>query len=846
VRKGHKKTAEAAEKAPSVVKTRSRAEALASLAPWVQLTDEPSRWGALGGGEKLRIGEGLRDLFLAERGLADEPSALGRALAAAVCPEPVAQVDGLDLSFYPGGRFRQVRFIDERCLDASRRALVARSGASPSLLVVFVDPQEFSFRTFENLIPLDHHFDPHPVELTLADPRPLGARCEAWSCALRASEATRDALQRLDTLGLYVPPLDTSARGGQRFIFRSAPLAEALTRAIRERLLDAFGPPGRFVHVNPVFRCNRFEPGDERFHRHLDNPYFDRDRRHISRYTVLLYLTCGEGSPALQLGDDVALTAIDALTCVVFDQRLEHEGAPYTDGRKVFLRSELIFEVDELTEVPAAGESFARACYLTGESLSVPALASHVNAQFHRAAAAHQGAPTPGGDAPGPFIHREFRGLHFVSNGYDFWFPRGGLSLPQCAALALLDFFNARVDGYTFHGLCRSEVVHASDTAWIEPLLSPHAAPPAPSTLSQLDRKSLFPAPPAPDSNICCSFHYSNFYLHPEVIERYSEAQQFSQQRLASAPVVLMGQTILIDPARFIVDENRIHILSDQALDPVHFAACQNSTIPPGILVGVGSTLEALRPLVPPILFAESGGCYHLRFDFFRNSWGVELRSQPVPVPELLTKLDEPHMWGASPWDAVERQLSGGELSGVIAGLRWWEGRRVVVSFEGNEVDASDPSTDPDTLWELLRSGDVRARVAAAANPNLPADELAELLAPRLDRYERSAFDRGEEHVAAWQNPAVPMLMLQQPREEYAEAACLVLMWLEHLHGVRKGSADDSLRSRLGEWQASWAPPRRAQVHDIVRDFAMHLATLFGQPADEPEDDLDELLDPDG
>jgi hypothetical protein len=34
-----------------------------------------------------------------------------------------------------------------------------------------------------------------------------------------------------------------------------------------------------------------------------------------------------------------------AVTSLVFDQRYEHAGAPYTDGRKVFLRTELVVEV---------------------------------------------------------------------------------------------------------------------------------------------------------------------------------------------------------------------------------------------------------------------------------------------------------------------------------------------------------------------------------------------------------------------------------------------------------------------------------------------------------------------
>lgn len=794
-----------------------------SLAPWRPLAEDPSRWGALGDGEKRRLGEALRDLFFAERGADD---ALGRALLAAARPEPVAQVDGLDVSFYPGGRFCKVRFVDERLVaPASLRPLFARP-AAPSLLAVFVDPREFSFRTFENLIPLDRHFARCPASLALTDRRPLGSRGGAWSFSVAAPEPTREALARLDGLGLYVPPLDDTARGGERFIFHAARLAEALTRAISGAMGDVLGGPGVFSHVNPVFRCNRFEPGDGRFHRHLDNPYFDRDRRHVSRYTLLLYLTGGQGAPALQIGDDVALASIDAMTCVVFDQRLEHEGSPYTGGRKVFLRSELIFQVERLAELPAAGQSFARACYLAGESLLDPGLARAASAQFHRAAAARWGAPGEDDAPEETFVHKTFRGVHFVASGHDFWFPKGALSLPECAALTLLDFFNARVDGAPFRSLCSAEVVRGDAPGWIERLLGPHAAPPGEPVFAPLDPRSLFPPAPAPDQSICCSYHTSQFHLHPSVIDRYTEAQRFARERLASAPVALMGQQILVDPARFIVEDSRIHVLSARALAPVHFAACQNGSIPPGVLVGVRANVEALQPLVPPILFAETDGCHHLMFDFFRNSWMVDFDQETAPIPALIEKLDDPQAWGASPWDAVEERLRGADPLDSVAGSLWWQGRPVWVSFEGREIDASDPTTDADTLEALLLSGDRRARVAAAGNPNLPADALERLLAPEIDR--EDAFERGEEHVAAWQNPATPVLMLQRPSDVHEEAARLVLLWLEHLHGVRKGDPGEPLQGRVERWGFDLsAPPGLAQGHAIVRDFALHLGALF-------------------
>ncbi|GAA2400939.1 hypothetical protein GCM10010191_05210 [Actinomadura vinacea] len=104
-------------------------------------------------------------------------------------------------------------------------------------------------------------------------------------------------------------------------------------------------------------------------------------RKHVSRYTVLLYLTGGSAEPALDLTGGAAFTEIAPFTCVIFDQRYEHEGAPYLEGRKVFLRTELIFTDPQVTHDSEIGALFSKACYLTGESVFAPELARHADSQ---------------------------------------------------------------------------------------------------------------------------------------------------------------------------------------------------------------------------------------------------------------------------------------------------------------------------------------------------------------------------------------------------------------------------------------------------------------------------------
>ena len=142
---------------------------------------------------------------------------------------------------------------------------------------------EYHFRTFENILPLDRLF----VEPSLSLKKQPGGPRGVTTFAVQATLGTFQALTRLDRLGLYVPPLNDDVRGGKRFIFHAAALAEALTEALRPVLPDRLKKT--FVHVNPVFRCSRFEPDDAPFEAHHDTPYCDPARGHLSTHTPVSY-----------------------------------------------------------------------------------------------------------------------------------------------------------------------------------------------------------------------------------------------------------------------------------------------------------------------------------------------------------------------------------------------------------------------------------------------------------------------------------------------------------------------------------------------------------------------------
>ncbi|GAA2431771.1 hypothetical protein GCM10010191_52030 [Actinomadura vinacea] len=600
----------------------------------------------------------LRDRFFAlSTGQAPgDEVARYRAEVDATDAAPVATLDGLAISWHPTARHKAVRFVDAERIDEGVRELFARpSEDAPHLAAVFADPRELSFRTFENILPLDDLFADAGLEFELTERAEVSK--DAYSFSVLLPDAARASLERLDALDLYVPPLNAGSRGGDRFIFHSALLAEALTQAVAKAMPEP--QIEGFSHVNPVFRCNRFEPGDANFHRHLDTPYYDAARKHVSRYTVLLYLTGGQGAPALDLTGGAVLTDIAPFTCVIFDQRYEHEGAPYLEGRKVFLRTELIFTDPQVAHDPEIGALFSKACYLTGESVFAPELARHADAYYNQVAAAHWNGLAPDA-ARKPFVHKRFRGVDFIANGYDFWFAKSdALSLAECAAITLLDYFNCKVGDTAFRDQCDSEVIEAGGTDWIPGFL---AAKRGDSAVSPFDKSALFPEPEEVDEDVCCPFHREEQFdatRNEDIVDLYGRTQTFAKAHIMPAPILMLGEDVVLDPDRFVVQGNLIHVLGKKSLRPVNFAACWNSGGSPENYIDVAATVGVVDLLVPPILFTESAGCYHLRFDFFRNSWTVKHRQAAVPVP-MIADLDpfEAEDSGEVPWvEAVDPAL---------------------------------------------------------------------------------------------------------------------------------------------------------------------------------------------
>jgi hypothetical protein len=195
-----------------------------------------------------------------------------------------------------------------------------------------------------------------------------------------------------------------------------------------------------------------------------------------------------------------------------------------------------------------------------------------------------------------------------------------------------------------------------------------------------LDKAALFPEPEEPDGK-CCPFHCWGTFdatRNGEIVDLYARAQSFAKAHILPAPILMLGQDVALDPEKFVIEGNRIHVLGKESLAPVNFAACWNAGGSPENYIDVAAQVGVLHLLVPPILFAETPDCYHLQFDFFRNSWMVKHRQAVVPVP-MIRRLEEQEVdpeeleeGEQRPWmDAVDPALVT-RGSGRRARTLWW------------------------------------------------------------------------------------------------------------------------------------------------------------------------------
>ncbi|KAK1835321.1 hypothetical protein QBC39DRAFT_159369 [Podospora conica] len=713
--------------------------------------------------KKRIVALGVRDLYLAAMsGLLDAADQeLLEKVVDVVEDSPeigCVEVDGMTLSFFPSAAFKTVKFVEDLDTKADDRTDITPYFAqvldTPKLFAVFVDPIELSFHNFENIVPLDRWLEAqlsptsseeHTIDLCLTDVEAVLPSTDIWTLKLEGRDSS--VLRRLAALDLYTAPLNKANRGGERFIFNSSLLSKALTSTVKASgILSQLEPkPSSFAFVNYVFRCNRFQPGDAPFNRHLDTPYYDPARSQVSRYTLLIYISPGSNEAGVLQVNDTKLTTIsDDITCVIFPQQHPHSGHPFLSTTKLFLRTELIFTDPSLSKKkhksPKIASLFSSACYLTSH---VPAatlpfaaeLDARAHALFERANAFHWTLDHHPPPPPPLCLHKHYHSIPFLTNGHDYWFPSlPGLTLQDCALLAFLDYYNAKLPSHPFRSLCPTITTTTTITstpsalAYLHSHLPQTESTPLPrlttTPLTPLFRTTphlpFHPRPkpawldPDDDSDdydettpACCPLHtWCTFdaWNSDDVAAEYKTCVDFCRSQIHGAgPAVVLGtEGVVLNDGCVRVEGERVWFVTaadGKERGGINFAACWGDAeeMGPELFVGVGREVAAVRAVVPPARWTEVAGGeggWHLVVDFWGNDWVVDVREVRVAVPvvvnEVPEEVEEGHR-GGEYWRRV-RELAG-EGAGGLRGSYWTREQDELVSEDDDQDEHGSESS---------------------------------------------------------------------------------------------------------------------------------------------------------
>ncbi len=614
---------------------------------------EPQELKQLNEQQARHLFVGVRDLWLAEsRGLlsADEKKTLS-AMLELLDDEfvPHGEHQSMSFSFCPSKHRRVLKFIENinelgDFEEGLLECIATMALNSAQFYAVWVDGGDLSYNNFENILPLDralHLGNQMGAELPLAEftldsiVRPH-KDLEVVRCQLKGP-GTKSLLE-LDTLGLYQVPANSSTRGGQRFIFSSAVLSRGLTKAIKEsNLFKVLTRPQSIYHantfqsVNYVFRCNKFAPGDNKFETHLDTPYYDSVKKHVSKYTMLIYLSNGTGNPALSIetgvsskGPKVAFSSFSTFDCVIFSHRYPHEGQPFIDNNKIFLRTELIFTDRHMTYEPTISKLFSSAVYFTLQSAFQPDYSRHAHELYERVNKAHWrlNDDTQSQQFEPIVLHKRWNGLHFATNGNDYWFPHVGAEnnshqvtleqrvqfLKLVAIIAVLDYFNCRYGEKVennavmkaFRKECSSEQISVpqdveSTSRWIMSYLWNQMSQETKHGdyfyLTDAEQKEEYLKNALPldryklaegeTANQCCPQCDTDFmpWKCGNTMDAYEQDVERNLAYIKSAPVVFLNQRLQFDPESILIDEDKIHFHTFDGQIACNFAGMRAQSI---------------------------------------------------------------------------------------------------------------------------------------------------------------------------------------------------------------------------------------------------------------------------
>lgn len=324
----------------------------------------------------------------------------------------------------------------------------------------FVAPEDVSYANFENIIHIDEYFngDANGFNLLINDTimtNEANNYVQLFDDCMMFKTKTNLAIHLLEmnNFGLYTVPINKNSRGGLRFIFNSPTLAQMFEIIVRQHLSPDLLT--NFVKVNNVFRYNKFDPGEHKFESHMDTPYYDKMNKHYSKYTMILYLTSGTNTDSgivkfKNIHDETydktrvvreIYNDENEMTAIIFDQKYEHEGNPYIDTTKIFIRTELIYSYtdDVMSYDSYAAKMFNIACYASKLNILHEEVMKYSSECFNRVNKMRLGYDVPVFEE---YLYlKESENGEFITNGHDYWMKGNESCIDNMIRAVILDYF---------------------------------------------------------------------------------------------------------------------------------------------------------------------------------------------------------------------------------------------------------------------------------------------------------------------------------------------------------------------------------------------------------------------
>jgi hypothetical protein len=450
-------------------------------------------------------------------------------------------------------------------------------------------------------------------------------------------------LKELDKLDLWLPPFNKNQRGGKRFIFSSVRLAKILEKGLCG---DAsfLVRKKNFVGINPVFRMNKFEPGDESFKEHYDTPYYDPNTQVYSKYTMIIYLTEGfNNNPyILNFKNGPSINFISAKDCIIFKQSLKHTGYPYQENSKLFIRTELLYRMKTKIDNPQITNYFNRAVYLTKQSIFQTELDQWANKCYEISNKLHYQLTKL--ELRTPVLQKIFTfsgsSVTYLTDGSDYYFPTCETEpesyVKECALLAALDFTNALVnETLSFEKCCETKIIgvrsvediwnHVQQINNVNRLGTSHIR--NKKDAKKIDELKRVPYDVDPVAEIyeCCGPDEHTQYdpkVCGEIIAFYNKTHKSMLKEICSLPFLFLGQRVIMNQNLIQTDERFVYIsCNDKKIKPINFASCVSGASDPEAYLKTVQTFVGVSLLIPPIEYHVHRSGIKITIQLFYPGW---------------------------------------------------------------------------------------------------------------------------------------------------------------------------------------------------------------------------------